>query len=231
MATSRRRERELARRRFERRRQAELERRAKAKKRNTVLGAVIGTVAVIVVLVLVGLSVFGGNGSKKNVAAASASPTATPTSTAAVDKPAPKKCKKISPNPPAKGQPTIPDVKGKDPTKLVTKDIKVGHGPAAKDGDNMKVDYIGIGCSTGTVFDATYKDGGKPLAVTNLGQAQLIEGFNKGLVGMKAGGQRELIIPGPLAYASTPSSAPTFGNDTLIFYITAKSVTPVKSSK
>ena len=52
MATSRRRERELARRRFERRRQAELERRARAKRRNTVLGAVIGSAAVIVVLAL-----------------------------------------------------------------------------------------------------------------------------------------------------------------------------------
>ena len=47
MATSRRRERELARRRFERRRQAELERRAKAKRRNNVIGAVVGTIVVL----------------------------------------------------------------------------------------------------------------------------------------------------------------------------------------
>src|ERR1700689_2469693 len=61
VATSRRRERELARRRFERRRQAELERRARAKRRNTVLGASIGTVAVIALLVVLGIVFFGGS--------------------------------------------------------------------------------------------------------------------------------------------------------------------------
>jgi peptidyl-prolyl cis-trans isomerase B (cyclophilin B) len=85
VATSRRRERELARRRFERRRQAELERRAKAKRRNTVLGAVLGTVAVIAGLVVIGISVFGGS-SKKSPSAVNAAntapPTASPTPTA-----------------------------------------------------------------------------------------------------------------------------------------------------
>lgn len=231
MATSRRRERELARRRFERRRQAELERRARAKRRNTVLGAVIGTVAVIVVLVIIGIAVFGGS-SNKSKAKASSTPTASPTAsaTSAADSKAPKRCKKISPNPPLKGAPHVPDVTGRAPTtKLVTKDVTIGHGPAAKNGDDLDVFYTGISCTTGKLFDSSYKSTpASPLPITNLGSGGLIPGFAQGLVGMKAGGVRELVIPGPLAYASQPASAPTFPNDTLIFLVSVKSITPAK---
>ena len=102
------------------------------------------------------------------------------------------KCAKISPNPTAKGEPTIPQPKGKLPTKLVIKDVKVGHGPAAKAGATLSVNYIGVSCDTGKVFDATYKDGAKPFSVTPLGTAPVITGWNKGLIGVKAGGVREL---------------------------------------
>lgn len=225
MATSRRRERELARRRFERRRQAEIERRARAKRRNTVVGAVTGTIAVIVVLVIVGVSVFGGSDKKKPAkVSTSPTPTASATSTAA-STPAPKTCKKVTPNPPLKGAPRVPDVTGKAPTKLVTHDIKVGSGPAAKNGDNLQVFYTGVSCASGKLFDSSYKSTpASPLPVTSLGSGGLIPGFAKGLVGMKKGGVRELVIP--KAYAGDPSGAPTFANDTLIFVVSVKSITP-----
>jgi FKBP-type peptidyl-prolyl cis-trans isomerase len=227
VATSRRRERELARRRFERRRQLEMERRAKAKKRNTWLGASIGTAAVIAVAVVL-IVHFAGGSSKKPVAAtppAAAStpaPTPTPTASTAAAK-APTKCAKITPNPTATGQPTIPQPKGKLSKKLVVKDVKKGHGPAAKAGDNLTVTYSGVSCDTGTVFDATYKDGGTPFAVTNLGKASVIPGWNKGLIGVKAGGVRELVIPAKLAYGKTGSGSIS-PNDTLVFLITANTV-------
>jgi peptidylprolyl isomerase len=227
VATSRRRERELARRRYERRRQLQMERRAKAKKRNTLLGASIGTAAVIAVAVLLIIH-FAGSSPKKPAAAASpaVAPTAAPSpsvSPAAVK--APTKCAKITPNPTAAGQPKIPQPKGKLSKKLVVKDVKKGHGPAAKAGDNLTVTYIGVSCDTGTVFDATYKQPGKsPLPVTNLGQAGVIEGWNKGLIGVKAGGIRELVIPAKFAYKSK-GSAPTIApNDTLVFLITVNTV-------
>lgn len=224
MATSRRRERELARRRFERRRQAELERRAAAKRRNTMLGAVIGTVAVIVVLVIIGISIFGGSSKKPTAvkAANTASPTPTPTAAAP---PAPKKCAKISPNPPAKGEPRIPDVTGKAPSKLVVKDVTVGHGVAAKAGDQVVVKYVGVSCSTGKAFDASYTD--PPNSTTkkkvfpfSLGQGQVIKGWDKGLVGMKAGGVRELVVPAALGYGAAGSPPKIAGNETLIFLVT-----------
>jgi peptidylprolyl isomerase len=227
VATSRRRERELARRRYERRRQLQMERKAKAKKRNTWLGASIGTAAVIAVAVLLILQFAGG--SKKPAAAApattpSAAPTPAPSptvSTAAVK--APTKCAKISPNPTAKGQPKIPQPRGKLSKKLVVKDVKKGHGPAAKAGASLAVTYIGVSCDSGKVFDASYKHGGTPFTVSPLGKASVITGWNKGLVGVKAGGVRELVIPAALGYGAQGSQgiAP---NDTIVFLITVKSV-------
>lgn len=212
MATSRRRERELARRRFERRRQAEAERRAKQKHRNSIIGAITGVVVVIVVLVIVGIAVFGGGSKKKDTVAAAGAPCAT-----------------ITPNPPQSGQPTIPPVTGKLPATLVTKDIKVGTGPAAADGASLKMDYIGVSCKTGKVFDATYKHGGTPFTVSPLGTASVISGWNKGLVGIKKGGERELIIPPNQGYGqSGQPSAGIPANDTLIFLVTAESVKNAK---
>jgi peptidylprolyl isomerase len=227
VATSRRRERELARRRFERRRQAEMERRARAKRRNTVIGACVGTLAVIIVLVIIGIVIFGGSSSKK---ASAAKPGTTPTATPSVSPstpppPAPKKCAKISPNPPAKGDPMVPDVKGKAPTKLVVKDIKVGHGKPAKVGDKVVVKYVGVACSTGKAFDASYTDPANPTLKKKefpftLGKGQVIPGWDKGLVGMKAGGVRQLIIPASLAYGTTGSGSTIAGNETLNFVVT-----------
>jgi peptidylprolyl isomerase len=202
-----------------------MERKAKAKKRNTWLGASIGTAAVIAVAVVLIIH-FAGSSTKKPVAAISpaAAPTAAPTptpSTAAVK--APTKCAKISPNPTAKGQPKIPQPKGKLSKKLVVSDVKKGHGPAAKAGATLAVTYIGVSCDTGKVFDATYKDGGKPFSVTPLGTASVITGWNKGLIGVKDGGVRELVIPAADAYG-TSGSGPIAPNDTLVFLITVNSL-------
>jgi FKBP-type peptidyl-prolyl cis-trans isomerase len=228
VATSRKRERELARRRFERRRQQELARRARAKRRNTILGSVLATAVVLAVVGVVIASLAGGSTKKKTSvdAAATATPSASTPSSASTSPPpaAPTHCAKISPDPPAKGQPTIPQVTGKAPTKLVVKDVKKGHGRAAQKGDTLSVTYIGVACSTGKVFDASYKHGNTPFPVKPLGTAQVIQGWNQGLIGMKAGGVRELVIPASLGYG-TQGSPPTIkGNETLIFLVTAKSV-------
>ncbi|HVV76025.1 MAG TPA: FKBP-type peptidyl-prolyl cis-trans isomerase [Mycobacteriales bacterium] len=223
MATSRRRERELARRRYERRRQAELERRARAKRRNTMIGAASGVAAVIAVLLVLTFTVFTGGSSKKSATvkpgatpSTSASPTAVPA--------APKKCAAIKPNPPYKGAPQVPPVTGKVPTELTTKDIKVGHGPAAKAGDTLSVFYTGVSCSTGKLFDSSYEHKPlKPFSVTPLGTAGVITGWNKGLIGVRAGGVRELIIPAADAYG-TAGQGDIKPNETLIFVVQVKSV-------
>jgi peptidylprolyl isomerase len=225
VARSRRRERELARRRYERRRLREQQLRARRRRRNTILGASLGTAAVVALTVVLAVSFAGSDGSKAG-AADRVTPEPTPSATATTPPPgAPKSCAPIKPNPPAKGQPTVPPVSGKPPAKLVVKDITKGHGPAAGKGDSLSVTYIGISCSTGEVFDASYKNGNQPFEVKPLGQAPVIEGWNKGLIGVRAGGVRELVIPAALGYGPT-GKPPIAPNETLIFLVTVKSVQP-----
>jgi len=216
VARSRQRERELARRRYERRRLREQQARARRRHRNTVIGATAGTLAVIVGLVFLGIYLFGGDDKPSKVNAQS-TPSASPTPAA------PGTCAPISPNPPAAGQPTVPPVVGKAPTSLQIKDVTVGKGAVAKKGSSLSVTYIGISCSTGKVFDASYKNGGQPFTVSPLGSASVIAGWNQGLIGVRAGGVRELIIPPSLGYGPQ-GSGPIGPNETLIFLVTVKSV-------
>ena len=223
MANSRRRERELARRRYERRRLREQELRAQRRRRNTIIGAGLGTAAVIGLIVWLALALGGDDNTVTPAAQPSASTSASATPSESAAPAAVKKCAPIDPNPPAKGQPTVPPVTGKPPTKLVIKDVKEGHGPAAKKGSAVSVTYIGISCSNGEVFDASYKHGNQPFEVKPLGSASVIQGWNEGLVGVKAGGVRELVIPPDLGYGAA-GQPPIGPNETLIFLITVDSV-------
>ena len=55
------------------------------------------------------------------------------------------------------------------------------------------VNYTGT-LQDGTVFDSTAKEGGQPFSFT-LGAGQVIKGWDQGVVGMKVGGKRKLVIP------------------------------------
>jgi peptidylprolyl isomerase len=85
-------------------------------------------------------------------------------------------------------------------TELQTTDLQDGNGAAAKDGDCLIMKYYGTLASDGTVFDQDY-DSDKGLQFT-LGKGQVIPGWDQGLVGMKVGGTRRLVIPSSLAYGS-----------------------------
>jgi peptidylprolyl isomerase len=225
VARSRQRERELARRRYERRRLRQQQLRARRRRRNTIVGTTVGTLAVIGGLVFLLLHVLGGNDKSKVDAKASPStpPSASPTASPSTSPPPTGPCAPIKPNPPAKGQPTIPPVSGPRPATLKVKDVKIGNGKVAKAGSSLSVSYIGVSCSNGQVFDATYKDGGKPFTVSPLGTAGVIAGWNQGLIGVRAGGVRELIIPPSLGYGPH-GSGPIAPNETLIFLVTVESV-------
>jgi len=105
------------------------------------------------------------------------------------------------------GAPEVPIVVGPAPTELVVKDLVPGTGPATTAGSTVTVDYIGVSCSTGKVFDASYGSG-EPVT---FGLDQVIAGWSQGLVGMQVGGTRLLGIPSDLAYgpqSPTPAIAP-----------------------
>ena len=215
MARSRARDRELARRRYERRRLREQQLRARRRRRNTIIGATVGTLAVIGGLIALIVTLVGGSG-KKAVATPLTTPTPSSSAPSSPAPPAPTKCAAIAPNPPAKGEPTVPPVSGKPPTTLVVKDLKTGTGPAVKAGQTLTVNYVGVSCSTGAAFDASYPRK-QPFSFP-LGKGQVIQGWDKGLVGMKVGGRRELVIPAAMGYGATGSGS-IKPNETLIFVV------------
>ncbi|MDQ2630106.1 MAG: FKBP-type peptidyl-prolyl cis-trans isomerase [Actinomycetota bacterium] len=110
---------------------------------------------------------------------------------------------------------TVPS--GAAPEELVTKDLEVGSGPAAKSGDVVTVHYVGVGYDTKKQFDASW-DRGEPITFA-LGAGEVIPGWEQGIEGIKVGGRRELVIPPDLAYGPE-GSPPVIGpNETLIFVV------------
>jgi FKBP-type peptidyl-prolyl cis-trans isomerase len=120
-------------------------------------------------------------------------------------------------------EPTIAKPTGAAPKQLVVKNLITGTGATAAAGDTIVVNYVGALYSNGKVFDSSWKDGSTFTATlassaSASGGTSVIPGWVKGLVGMKVGGRRQLIIPPSLAYGSQASgSIPA--NSTLIFDI------------
>lgn len=94
-------------------------------------------------------------------------------------------------------------------------DVKVGSGPAAKEGDTVSVHYTGT-FADGKKFDSSL-DRGEPFSFT-LGAGNVIEGWDKGVAGMQVGGTRKLVIPPALGYGPN-DYGPIPGNSTLYFTI------------
>ncbi|HEY3781505.1 MAG TPA: FKBP-type peptidyl-prolyl cis-trans isomerase [Fimbriimonadaceae bacterium] len=97
--------------------------------------------------------------------------------------------------------------------QLVVKDVHVGSGPAAAKGDDLTMLYKGT-LSSGKVFDQNMD---KAPFVFTLGGGEVIKGWDKGLVGMKVGGERKLTIPSDLAYGAQGAGSDIPPNATLVF--------------
>jgi peptidylprolyl isomerase len=95
----------------------------------------------------------------------------------------------------------------KTATGLQYLDEKVGTGATARYGDTVYVHYTGT-FKDGKEFDSSKKRG-TPYEV-RIGAGQVIRGWEEGLMGMKVGGTRKLIIPYQLAYgeAGKPPDIP-----------------------
>lgn len=121
-----------------------------------------------------------------------------------------------------KTKPEVTVSKGAPPKKLVTNDLETGSGPAAKAGDEVTVQYVGVGYDSKKEFDASW-DRGEPFTFS-LGAGEVIPGWDQGIEGMKVGGRRELVIPPNLAYGPA-GSPPVIGpNETLIFVVDLEAV-------
>jgi peptidylprolyl isomerase len=113
-------------------------------------------------------------------------------------------------------KPTVNVPVGPLPTELKTTDIKVGDGAEVKVGDQVTVNYVGIACTTGKEFDSSY---GKDPATFPL--SGVIKGWQEGLIGMKVGGRREIVIPGDKAYTdeAPPPSGAGIGHFEPLFFV------------
>lgn len=103
------------------------------------------------------------------------------------------------------------------PDGLKYHDIKTGTGTEAQKGKQAIVHYTGW-LTTGKIFDSSIVKK-KPFPITPLGGGQVIKGWDEGIVGMRVGGHRQLVIPPNLAYGPTgyPGAIPP--NATLIFEV------------
>jgi peptidylprolyl isomerase len=124
-----------------------------------------------------------------------------------------------TPKPPSplSKKPVVVVPKGTPPTTLVIKDLIKGTGPAATSGSNVTVNYVGVLYKGGKEFDSSWKR--NQTFPFKLGQGAVIQGWDKGLVGMKVGGRRELIIPANLAYGKSGSPPTIPPNAALVFVV------------
>jgi FKBP-type peptidyl-prolyl cis-trans isomerase len=116
-------------------------------------------------------------------------------------------------------KPRVDIPKGDPPTKLVTEDIVKGKGRAAKKGDRIEMQYVGVLYDGGTQFDASWEQNeGKPFPFI-LGNGDVIKGWDEGIVGMRKGGRRRLVIPPDLAYGPEGRPPTIPANATLVFVV------------
>ena len=106
---------------------------------------------------------------------------------------------------------------------LKIEDVKIGTGAAAQTGDSVSVHYTGW-LANGKIFDASELHGNTPFSF-QLGAGQVIKGWDIGVVGMKTGGIRQLVIPAKLAYGRQGAPPTIPPNATLTFRIHMLAIT------
>lgn len=101
--------------------------------------------------------------------------------------------KKITPAPTPPEAPVLEDI-----SELKTNDVTVGDGTEVKAGDCVEILYHGTLAKTGKAFSGgdNYAEGVPYRALTT----GFVPGFAEGLVGMKVGGERQVLIPSDKAY-------------------------------
>jgi peptidylprolyl isomerase len=160
--------------------------------------------------------VVAGCGSDDDSSTSSSESTATSTESSSQSSPEPSGGAEES----SGGKKTKPEVtvpSGAPSKKLEIEEIEEGTGATAKAGDEVTVQYVGVGYDSEEEFDSSWSRN-EPFTF-GLGAGQVIPGWDQGIEGMKVGGRRELIIPSSLAYGPA-GSPPVIGpNETLIFVV------------
>ncbi|HVA60344.1 MAG TPA: FKBP-type peptidyl-prolyl cis-trans isomerase [Mycobacteriales bacterium] len=115
-------------------------------------------------------------------------------------------------------EPKIVVPTGAPPSRLETSDIVVGHGTlVTSTSETVTIQYEGVNFAGGKVFDASWTD--TPGQPTTFALTQVVPGFGQGIVGMRIGGRREIVIPPALGYGAAGSPPAVGPNETLIFVV------------
>jgi len=160
-----------------------------------VFAGVAGGAVLIILVVIVLISVLGGGGNENGVSQPSGSPTATSAAPA-----------------------TPPAVTGNEvtaPSGLKYIDIQEGTGASPRTGQYVTVNYTGWLQSDNTKFDSSL-DRNQPFTF-QIGQSNVIKGWDEGVATMKVGGKRRLTLPPDLAYGNKGAGGKIGPNATLIF--------------
>lgn len=120
------------------------------------------------------------------------------------------------------GDPTDTSVEAKisvggdaPPAQLRTADVVTGTGETAAADNTVAVRYTGALYADGTVFDASWSRGKDPISFP---LSKVVPGFKQGIVGMKVGGRREIVVPPTLGYGAA-GNGPVPANATLVFVV------------
>lgn len=114
-------------------------------------------------------------------------------------------------------KPSITIPAGEPPTDLLIEDEVVGDGDEATAGQRAVVHYAGVAWSNGQEFDASW-DRGSTFDF-RLGAGEVIEGWDRGVQGMRIGGRRRLTIPSHLGYGPRGAGGVIKGGETLVFVV------------
>ncbi len=114
-------------------------------------------------------------------------------------------------------RPVIDIPAGDPPAELQVEDEVVGEGPEATVGKRVEVHYAGVAWSNGREFDASWNRG--DTFDFRLGAREVIEGWDRGVAGMRVGGRRRLTIPPHLGYGSRGAGGVIKGGETLVFVV------------
>ncbi|MGW5051746.1 FKBP-type peptidyl-prolyl cis-trans isomerase [Actinokineospora sp. NPDC004072] len=114
-------------------------------------------------------------------------------------------------------KPEVEPIEGQPPADLEHRDLKVGDGPEATAGRTVSVHYVGVAHSTGEEFDSSWGRG--ETFDFQLGEGRVIEGWDRGVAGMRVGGRRRLVIPPHLGYGDRGAGGVIKPGETLIFVV------------
>ncbi len=185
----------------------------------------IRPLALLAALALAVAGCGGDGGSKDSAADAAAKQAQTEAgSQPAAAEPKPPTAEKVTPTAGEADiakKPKVPKGSGAAPTTLVVQDLIEGSGASVTSGDQISVEYVGVLFKNGKEFDSSW--GKRPFAVP-IGQGQVIPGWDQGLLGMKVGGRRKLVVPADLAYGAQGSPPKIGPNEPLIFDVDLKKI-------